>query len=123
MQGASSQALSFYKKSCDDGDAVGCKSYAHLYDDLLNGTIRINNANDYQQAVFYNKKACEGGEMSACVKVGDLFSNASNFLPSVAPDYQQAIKYYNIACDAGEMYILHEAWYSFRGGTRRHPRL
>jgi TPR repeat protein len=113
---APTQALSFYKMSCDDGDAVGCKSYAHLYDDLLNGTIRINNANDYQEAVLYNRKACEGGEMSACVKVGDLFSNASNFLPSVTPDYQQAITYYNIACDAGEMYICMKLGIRFEEG-------
>jgi TPR repeat protein len=54
--------------------------------------------------------------MSACVKVGDLFSNATNFFPSVAPDYQQAIKYYNIACDAGEMYICMKLGIRFEEG-------
>ena len=75
----------------------------------VNMTVEVVNpvsqtqSQNYQKAISDNREACEGGEMSACIKLGDLFSNASQIAPFLAPDSQQAIKYYSIACDAGEV--------------------
>jgi Sel1 repeat len=115
-QADSMGALNFYKKSCDDGSPVGCKSYAHLLDDLLNGTIRIGNLHDYQQAVLYNKKACEFGEVSACSEAGFLLSYASTLVRGVAPDDQEAIRYYNMACEGGVMNVCIRLGFLFEFG-------
>ena len=111
------QALKFYKMSCDDGDPTGCKSYAHLFDDLLKGTIRIESFHDYQQAVLYNKKACELGEVSACSEAGFLLSHASTIIQGVAPNNQEALKYYNMACEGGDLNVCVQLGMLFQFGN------
>jgi TPR repeat protein len=105
LQANQTQALNFYKMSCDADDPTGCKSYAHLLDDLLKGTMRIEGLHDYQQATLYNKKACELGEVSACSEAGYLLSYASTIVQGAAPNNQEALRYYNMACEGGDLKV------------------
>jgi TPR repeat protein len=105
LQANQMQALKFYKMSCDDGNSTGCKSYAHLLDDLLKGTMRIGNLQDYEQATLYNKKACDLGEVNACSEAGFLLSYASTIVQGASPNNQEALKYYNMACEDGELSV------------------
>ena len=55
-----SAARGFYKKACDENDAVGCRALAYM---LYNGE---GGEKDYAVARRLYKKACEGGDPRGC---------------------------------------------------------
>jgi hypothetical protein len=55
-----SQAVFFYRKSCNGGDMVGCKYIGMMY----SSGQGVNK--DAAQAVAFYRKACDGGDADAC---------------------------------------------------------
>jgi TPR repeat protein len=121
------QALSWFRKAADQGDAIAQFMVGDMYDDGIGVTPDYGQAlswyrkaadqgyagaqnnlgvmyqrghgvpQDYQQAMMWYRKAADQGDANAQSSVGDLYRDGLG----VAQDYQQAMIWYRKAADQG----------------------
>jgi len=110
-----SKSMTFFKKACDQGVALGCYNVGNLYFEgygvKLNNTIASKffkkacnggytegcNKMNYIDSMLYQKE-CDGGDTKGCDNLGDLYYNGQG----VKQNYPIAAKYFKKACDGGD---------------------
>lgn len=65
------QALAFYKKACDGGNAIGCNNLATLYE----GGVLVKK--DMAQAASYYEQACDKEEPLGCNNLAELYETGN----------------------------------------------
>ena len=105
------EALKWYKKAADLGDAEAMKIIGWMYDDG-DGV-----AQNYVEALKWFKKAADLGEADAMYKIGYMYYEGNG----VAQNYGEALKWYKKAADLGyvdAMYKIGEMYEQGEGVTR-----
>ncbi|PAF44610.1 tetratricopeptide repeat protein [Helicobacter sp. 11S02629-2] len=84
--------IRYYKRNCDNNNALACNSLANLY---FSGS---GIAQDYQTASKLYAKACELGSANACTSLASIYKNGI----SGKKDSMLAKSYYQKACNLGD---------------------
>lgn len=85
-----SEAILFYKKSCDLKNAKACNTLALIYE-----LGRNNVEKDIKKSLAYYVKACEYGDTHACYYAGSAYSGMYN---NIQIDDKLAFSAYNMGC-------------------------
>ena len=87
------QAVSFFRKAAEQGDAVGQRRLGWMYD---NGRGTPQN---YEEAVKWYRLAAEQGDVKAQFNLGSMYENGDG----VIQDNENAAKWYRLAADQGDI--------------------
>ncbi len=96
LNGDIKTAISEYRKSAEQGDAIGQRFLGYVYESGTGIT------QDYKAAIYWYKKAAELGDADSQMNLGTIYQKGQG----TNQDYVRAHMWYNIAADQGDRSAL-----------------
>jgi TonB family protein len=106
MTGKLPETVSFYRLSCDDGDAAGCNKLGEMYMDGRG----VDQDDSYAFQFF--QKGCDGGNAISCNHVGFMYTIGGG----VEHDVNRAVQIYQKGCDTGDAHACQDLGYLYLYG-------